>query len=235
MVFPLPTGRFTGAHSLPCTGVHARSQPQSGGWCGFRTWGLGGVPWTRDPWVSFSQCPMGGLPAGVLKAVSRNHIPLIPFDSLTCLLPNPPPRLSSCMAVPFKSQRCLWREPASHTAGAPGCSLTSPPSHHERGHCHFVQPALCCPGERQCGQSSSYPLHCVQTRFLGFFFVVLCCSALFPPAERWNLFSGRPNFCKSSLTHGCLPKPVSWFSPTVLQRDFLKFCRDPSSYSMGLW
>lgn len=90
--------------------------------------------------------------------------------------------------------------------GAPG-SLTPVPAPHQRGHCHLVQPALCCPRERQRGQSSSYPLPRVPTRFL--VFDVLFSSVLFPPTQGWNLFSGRLTVCKSSLSAGVRPRQQS--------------------------
>lgn len=45
---------------------------------------------------------MGGLPAGVLNAVSRNHIPFMPLDILICLFLHYlfPPHLRASASIP---------------------------------------------------------------------------------------------------------------------------------------
>lgn len=65
------------------------------GRCGFNIWAIWVThgPGQGDPWVGFSQSLMGEFSAGVLNAVSWNHIALMPFNSLICpfptLLPTP--------------------------------------------------------------------------------------------------------------------------------------------------
>lgn len=99
--------------------------------------------------MRFSQCLMGSLPAGVQKAASKNCDPLIPFDILIHLFPDPfpspihgVPHLSTLGAVGEKQASPA----ASHTVGALRPFLTSFPYPHKRAHCPLVVPVLYCPG-----------------------------------------------------------------------------------------
>ena len=165
--------------------------------------------------VRFSQRLMGRLPAKVLSTVHGNYNPLISSDILICLFPDllfPSSHGGPASVLWVLLERNEFLQQCAAQLGQLSTHSTLSFSSCGRGHHWLVQPQAVSPWEGQQWKSSSYSFQCIQ--ICNFFSPIVC----------WNLPSGRLDFYKVSLAHGCLLQSVlSRFYLTVAERGWGRF------------